>query len=99
MSDGALMKTPDIQLKSVLVATDFSLSSGKALRHGLNIAQYFHAKLYLFHVVSSLGLTIAGPQAIATSTTLALKDAMLLERRLVATGWLKGLRHQVIVRK
>ncbi len=92
-------KATDVQLRSVLLATDFSAASDKALHHAVAIALNFGAKLYLMHVVSSLGLTLAGPEAIATAKTLALKDVSMLERRLVTNGFLRHLHHQVIVRE
>ena len=88
----------DIHLKSILVATDFSSASQKALRHALSIARHYGAKLYVMHVVSSLGLTMNGPEAVAVATTAAQRDAMLAERKLVEGGELRDLRHQVIVR-
>ena len=98
MSSGTASTALDVQLRSVLVATDFSTVSRKALRHALAIARHYGAKLYAMHVVSSVGLTIAGPDAIAQATMLALRDASLTERRLVASGALRDMRHQVIVR-
>jgi nucleotide-binding universal stress UspA family protein len=98
MSSATASMAPDIQLKSVLVAIDFSGASTKALCHGLAIARYYDAKLYAMHVVSSVGLTIAGPDAIAQATMLALRDATLTERKLVASGALRDIHHQVIVR-
>ena len=46
----------DILLNSVLIATDFSEASEKALRHALAIARHYGAKLYLLHVVSFAGI-------------------------------------------
>jgi nucleotide-binding universal stress UspA family protein len=88
----------DIHVKSILVATDFSSASEKALRHALSIARHYDAKLYVMHVVSSVGLNMTGPDAVAAATTLALRDAMLAERQLVKSGALRDLRHHVIVR-
>jgi nucleotide-binding universal stress UspA family protein len=98
MSAPAVSLDADIHLKSILVATDFSSASAKALRHALSIARHYDAKLYVMHVVSSLGLNMTGPDAVAEATTLALRDAMLAERKLVESGELRDLRHQVIVR-
>ncbi len=50
----------DVQVKSVLIATDFSPASEKPLRHAIAIAQIYEAKFYLLHVVSSAGLTAGG---------------------------------------
>lgn len=54
----------DIFLKSVLIATDFWEASEKALRHALAIARHYGAKLYLVHVVASLGFFLVGPDAV-----------------------------------
>lgn len=53
-----------LRLKSVLIATDFSEASEKPLCHALAIARPYRAKFYLAHVVSSLGYTIGGPDAV-----------------------------------
>jgi len=87
----------DILLNSVLIATDFSEASDKALRHALAIARHYGAKLYLVHVVSSLGFTLVGPEAVNLATQIVSRDASELENRLVQSGALAGLRHEVIV--
>lgn len=51
----------DLRLNSILLATDFSQVSEKALRHSLAIARHYRAKFNLAHVVSSLGFTLCGP--------------------------------------
>jgi nucleotide-binding universal stress UspA family protein len=89
----------DIHLKSVLIATDFSEASDKAARHALAIARHYGAKLYLAHVVSSLGFTIVGPDAVNLATEIVSRDACELENRLVQSGALAGLSHEVIVRQ
>jgi nucleotide-binding universal stress UspA family protein len=91
--------TGDILLKSVLFATDFSEASEKALRHALAIARHYGAKLYLVHVVSSLGFTLVGPDAVNTVTEIVWRDARQLEDQLVQSGALAGLRHEIIVRQ
>ena len=98
MSTATVRFGADIHLKSILVATDFSSASQKALRHALSIARHYGAKLYVMHVVSSLGLTMNGPDAVTAATTAAQRDAMLAERKLVESGELRDLRHHVIVR-
>ncbi len=53
--------------QSILIATDFSEAAEKALRYSLALARFYESKFCLAHVVSSLGLTMAGPSAIAFS--------------------------------
>jgi len=89
----------NLQLKSVLIATDFSPASEKPLCHALAIARCYGAKFCLAHVVSSLGFTLAGPGAIAAAWEAASRDAAYLEGELVRSGALAGLQHQVVVRQ
>ena len=44
-----------IELKRILVPTDFSETSGAALRYGTELARRFTARLYLLHVVENPG--------------------------------------------
>lgn len=85
--------------RSVLIATDFSEASEQALRHSLALARFYGSRFSLAHVVSSLGLTMAGPDAIAACEEAALREAAQLEASLVPTGALSGLQHKFIVRR
>jgi nucleotide-binding universal stress UspA family protein len=98
MPIAAVSTAKAVQVKSVLVATDFSQASEKPLRHAVDIARLFGAKFYLMHVVSSLGFTMTGPDCVAAATELSWRDARELERDLVESGALNGLRHEVLVR-
>ena len=89
----------DVHLKSVLIATDFSEASDKAARHALAIARHYGAKLYLAHVVSSLGFNLVGPDAVNLAAEIVSRDACELENRLVRSGALDGLAHEVIIRQ
>jgi len=86
-----------VGFSNVLVATDFSKSSEKAVRHGVAIAQHYGAEFYLTHVVSSLGFTLAGGEAIAMAEVAALKDALRREKELVENGALATVPHHLIV--
>jgi nucleotide-binding universal stress UspA family protein len=84
--------------RSVLIATDFSEVSEKALRHSLSLARFYGSKLCLAHVVSSLSLTIAGPGAIAACEEAASREAAGLEDSLARTGVLNGIQYKFVVR-
>jgi nucleotide-binding universal stress UspA family protein len=85
--------------RSVLIATDFSEASEKALRYSLALAHFYESKLCLAHVVSSLGLTMAGPGAIAACEEAVSREATALEDSLIQTGALSGIQHKFIVRQ
>ncbi len=85
--------------RSILVATDFSEASEKALRYSLALARFYESKFCLAHVVSSLGLTMAGPDAIAACEEAASREAADLEDSLIRTGALTGIQHKFLVRQ
>jgi len=89
----------DVKLKSVLIAFDFSETSHTALRHSLAIARHYGAKFYLVHVVSHIGYTIAGPEALKLAIDSTQRDAQQLEQELLESGALAGLHHEFIVRE
>jgi nucleotide-binding universal stress UspA family protein len=84
--------------RSILIATDFSAASEKALRHSLALARFYGSRLCLAHVVSSLGLAMAGPCAIAACEEAASRQAAELENSLIQCGALTGIQHKFIVR-
>jgi nucleotide-binding universal stress UspA family protein len=88
----------DIRLKSVLIATDFSKTSERPLRHALALARHYGSKFCLAHVVSAMGFRLAGPDVVSAATDAAWRDGRNLENDLVQSGALAGLRHDVIVR-
>jgi len=69
------------------------------VRHAISIARHFKARLYLAHVVSSVGFTIAGAAALELATSAAHRDVDEVERKLVESGALAGLSHEFIVRQ
>jgi nucleotide-binding universal stress UspA family protein len=85
--------------RSILIATDFSEASEKALRYSLALARFYESKFCLAHVVSSLGLTMAGPDAIAACEEAVAREAADLEDSMIQTGAVVGIQHQFIVRK
>jgi len=89
----------DVAMKSVLIAHDFSEASHKPLHHALAVARHYGAKFYLAHVVSHIGYTIAGPEALNLAIEKTRRDARQLEQELLESGALAGLHHEFIVRE
>jgi nucleotide-binding universal stress UspA family protein len=85
--------------RSILIATDFSEASEKALRYSLALARFYGSELCFAHVVSSLGPAMAGPGAIAACEEAVSREAADLEESLIQTGVLTGIQHKFIVRR
>jgi nucleotide-binding universal stress UspA family protein len=96
MSSAALAL--DLELKSVLLATDLSAASEKPLHHALTIARHYEAKLYVAHVVSAAPYLMSGPEALEMGCASASQDVQQLQHSLVQRGLLKGVDHEFIIR-
>jgi nucleotide-binding universal stress UspA family protein len=89
----------DIVFKRVLIATDFSDASRNALLCATAIAHYYGAKLYIAHVVSSIGYELAGPGAEVLAVEYAARDLKELWGKLGDTHESSRLELSLIVRK
>ncbi|MGB2606275.1 MAG: universal stress protein [Candidatus Sulfotelmatobacter sp.] len=63
------------------------------------LARFYESKFCLAHVVSSLGLAMAGPDALAACEESVSREAADLENRLIQTEALTGIQHKFIVRQ
>jgi nucleotide-binding universal stress UspA family protein len=91
-------QTPEVGLKSILLAYDFSETSRKPLHHAIAIARHFQAKLYIAYVVSSIGYEIAGMEASQLAYEGSVRDAHRLEAELLKSGALAGLQYELMIR-
>jgi nucleotide-binding universal stress UspA family protein len=87
----------EVAFKRIMVATDFSPCSTKALRHALARVRNYDATLYLVHAVSSLGYTWAGEETAVAAKEAADKDMEQLEHVLEKAGALRGIPHHAVV--
>lgn len=88
-----------IQLRRILIATDFSPASEKALHYALAVARSYGSKVYLFHSASSPAFTLSGPDVCCIAEEVATRDLRSLESQLQSAGELASLNHEVMVRQ
>jgi len=90
-----VLSAADVQLKSVLVAFDFSDASQKPLRHALAIARHYGATFHLAHVVvPSVSFMMAGPDSFVLANESAKRDMRKLKDDLLQSGALTGLQYE-----
>lgn len=87
-----------IALKRILVATDFSECSKRALLTGLGIAQRYASSLHVVHVVPSEGYGVAGVGMLG-AVNFARHNARDLESELLQKGYFEGIRYQISVER
>lgn len=93
----ALDLSKPIRFKNILLATDFSPSSGSALLYSLALARRWKARVYVAHVVNP---TAAFRQeAVQRAVNDAWRQANTEITNQLIAGRLEGLEHQVIVRQ
>ena len=86
-----------IGFKKILIATDYSPCSSKAMQYGLAVARSYHSAVNLVSIVSSLGFVMAGPEAISEAVHLGIEEAAALRKQLQAGGFLEGTSTQIQV--
>lgn len=86
-----------VGFKRILIATDYSAFSNKAMHYGLAIARTYHSKVCLANVVSSLGFAMAGPEAVSEALHLGINEAAELRKKLEAGGFLENVSAEIDV--
>ena len=80
-----------LTLRNILLATDFSQYSARALRYALGIAGRYAATLHLFHCIDPTPYNMIGPDAVQTACEAAWRDMRRLESDFRSRGLLKDV--------
>lgn len=97
-SEAKVLEVPAaVALKRILIATDFSPASERALWHGLAIARRFGASVDIVHIVDSLGFRMTGADVVGQAVDLAQRDLQKMEAALLRSGPLSGIPHRMLV--
>src|SRR6266702_5573775 len=84
-----------VGFKKILIATDYSAFSNKAMHYGLAIARSYHSKVNLVSVVSSVGFALVGPEAMTEAVRLGIDEANVLRKKLLDGGFLHGVSAEI----
>ncbi len=83
----------DVALRRILLATDFSSCSERALQYAVSVARHYDATLYLAHVVPE-EMPASAP---TTASRPSLRRAEQEMANLLTSGVLRGVPHQVLL--
>src|SRR5882672_2327576 len=75
-----------LTLRNILLATDFSESSTRALNYALGIAARYAATLHLFHCIDPTPYNMGAPEAVQTACEAAWGDMRRLDSELPNSG-------------
>jgi nucleotide-binding universal stress UspA family protein len=88
----------EISLRNILVATDFSRASDRALKHALFIANQNHSKIYLFHAVPRESV-LDDPDTLDEAAALALRQERDVQAHVAVQRGLERTQTEVITRE
>jgi nucleotide-binding universal stress UspA family protein len=90
--DAPARSTPDpLFLRNILMATDFSECSSRALGYALGIAARYGAQLHLLHYIDPAPYNLVTPDAVQTACEAAWRDMHRLESDLRSRGLTKNV--------
>jgi nucleotide-binding universal stress UspA family protein len=86
-----------VSLSKIMVATDFSSASDRALEFAVSIARRFKSKIYLTHVMTIDGYPMIGRELAASSLEELRDEAQEKLTKIVESGRLYGVRREAII--
>jgi nucleotide-binding universal stress UspA family protein len=102
ITGGAETRTPANKrhfFKNILLATDFSTASGRALEYAASLARRYGSAIYLTHIISLDGYPLMAPELAASSL---LKMHVVAEesfRQLLKSGLLVALPYKAVIQE
>jgi len=102
ISDGA--ETPVLTNKqrffnNILLATDFSPASDRALGYAASLARHYSSAVYLTHIITLDGYPMVSPEFAASSLEKRHSEAANKFRRLLKSGRLFALPHKAVIQE
>jgi len=86
-----------VSLARVMVATDFSSVSSRALDYAVSLARRFRSQLYLTNVITYKGHGVMEPEVGAVPREQLLSDAKAQAKAVVESGRLYGVPNEVLI--
>jgi len=86
-----------IQLARILVATDFSLASHRALDYAISLARSYDSRIFLTHVIAAGAYPLAAPEVTVGLVETRRRTAENKFREILFSGKLSDVPHDVLV--
>jgi nucleotide-binding universal stress UspA family protein len=94
---GVGIPATEVSFSKIMVATDFSPVSDRALEFAASIARRFNSKIYLTHIVTIHGYPMVAPEIAAASFEKLRGEAEAKISEIVDSGRLYGIARETIV--
>jgi nucleotide-binding universal stress UspA family protein len=88
-----IIPATQVSFSKIMVATDFSPASERALEYAISIARRFGSKIYLSHVISLDGYPMIAPEISAKTIDTRRGEAEENFAKIVESGGLHGIQY------
>lgn len=86
-----------IKLEKILVGTDFSIASERALEYALGLARRYESQIYLVHVITGDAEVMLAPEMIVATHERAVRDAQEGMGQVLISGRMRGVTHEMLI--
>jgi nucleotide-binding universal stress UspA family protein len=86
-----------VQLTNILVGTDFSPASDRALEYALSVARRYEARIFLAHVITSDTNVMVAPEIMARTYEREVRGAEELMGEILVSGRLRDVPHETVI--
>jgi len=93
----AVREKAKVSLARILVATDFSTASDRALEYGISLARRYNSQIYLAHVISLDAYPMVAPELAAVSEAKQRREAEVRMQEIEKSGRMYGLRRELVI--
>lgn len=94
---GVSVPATGVSFSKIMVATDFSPASDRALEFAVSIVRRFNSKIYLTHIVTMHGYPMVAPEIAAASFEKLRGEAEAKLSEIVDSGRLYGLARETVI--
>jgi nucleotide-binding universal stress UspA family protein len=95
--EGKIEAKKAISLKNIMVATDFSEATDRALDYAVSLARRFGSRIYLTHVITFEGHELMEPDLAAPTVVDLRRLAEEGTKKIESSGRLSGVPYQVVI--
>lgn len=86
-----------VEFSSILVGTDFSPASDRALDYALSLARRYDARIILAHIITAGTDTMLAPEIAANTRETTFSAAQEEMGQFLVSGKLRGVRHETVI--
>jgi nucleotide-binding universal stress UspA family protein len=88
-----------VRLTNILVGTDFSPASERALEYALSVARRYDAKIFLAHVITGEANVMLAPEVISMTYGNELRAAQEAMGEILISGRLRDVPHETVIER